>query len=141
MRQQLAVWCSFLILLALPFWYLTAANAQDSVTVQGEIVDLACYMAKGSKGPAHKACAQMCAKKGLPIGVLTDHQGVLLLVANDQDLASYEAAKNLAGEQVEISGKKFSKEGIVSLAVSSIKQLEPQAATDTSKLSVASKAH
>ena len=60
--------------LALAALVLTAATAaaQEDVTVQGEVVDMACYMAKGSKGAAHMACAQMCAKKGVPIGVLTE---------------------------------------------------------------------
>jgi hypothetical protein len=82
-------------------------------------------MAKGSKGPAHKPCAQMCAKKGLPIGVLTDNQGVFLLLAEDRDSAAYEAAKNLAGERVEVTGKKFTEEGIVGIAVSETTHRRP----------------
>jgi hypothetical protein len=110
------------------------AYAQSGVTVQGEIVDLACYMAKGSKGPAHKACAQMCAKKGLPIGLLTAHQGVLLLLANDQDPAAYEAVKQLAGEHAEVSGNEFRKDGMDSIVVGSVKPLSPHAAADSSRV-------
>jgi hypothetical protein len=97
--------------------------AQEDVTVQGEIIDMACYMAKGSKGAAHKACAQMCAKKGVPIGVLTDGGDVYLLLDDHNNPDPYDAAKKLAGEHAEISGKKFSKQGVASIVVSGAKGL------------------
>lgn len=107
---------------ALLVWSPPAA-AQDDVTVQGEIIDMACYMAKGSKGAAHKACAQMCAKKGVPIGVLTDGGEVYLLLDDHNNPDPYDAAKKLAGEHAEISGKKFSKQGVASIVVSGAKGL------------------
>ena len=100
-----------------------AAEAQEAVTVQGEIVDLACYMSKGSKGTQHRACAQMCAKKGVPIGVLDDAGEVSLLVDDHEDPEPYEAAKKLAGERAEISGKKFAKGGMTTIVVSAAKGL------------------
>ena len=100
-----------------------AARAQEDLTVQGEIVDMACYMAKGSKGSAHKACAQMCAKKGVPIGILTDGGEVYLLLDDHNNSDPYEAAKKLAGDRAEISGKKFVKQGIASIVVGAAKGL------------------
>lgn len=97
--------------------------AQDEVTVQGEIIDLACYMSKGSRGPSHKACAQMCAKKGVPIGVLTDAGEVYLLLDDHNNPDPYDSAKKLAGERAEVSGKKFSKQGVNSIVVAGIKGL------------------
>jgi hypothetical protein len=99
------------------------ASAQDEVTVQGEIIDMACYMAKGSKGAAHKACAQLCAKKGVPIGVLTDGGEVYLLLDDHNNPDPYDAAKKLAGEHAEISGRKFNKQGVASIVVSGAKGL------------------
>ena len=101
----------------------TVAGAQDDVTVQGEIVDMACYMAKGSRGASHKACAQLCAKRGVPIGVLTDAGEVFLLLDDHNNPDPYEAAKKLAGERAEITGKKFAKQGVASIVVSSAKGL------------------
>jgi hypothetical protein len=103
---------------------LTAASAsgQEDLTVQGEIVDMACYMAKGSKGSAHKACAQMCAKKGVPIGVLTDGGELYLLLDDHNNQDPYDAAKKLAGERAEVTGKKFSKQGVASIVVSGVKE-------------------
>lgn len=97
------------------------AAAQDQVSVSGEVVDLTCYLSKGSKGKRHKACAEACAKKGLPIGVLTDAGDVYLLIEDHDNPGPYDAAKGLAGEQVEVSGKKFTKGGVQSILVSGAK--------------------
>ncbi len=101
----------------------TPAVAQEDVTVQGEIIDMACYMAKGSRGAAHKACAQLCAKKGVPIGVLTDAGEVYLLLDDHNNPDPYDSARKLAGERAEISGKKFSKQGVASIVVGGVKGL------------------
>jgi hypothetical protein len=121
--QRVAAW-----LLALTVWgcgigWEMAALAQEDVTVQGEIVDMACYMAKGSRGAAHKACAQLCAKKGVPIGVLTDAGEVYLLLDDHNNSDPYEATKKLAGERAEVSGKKFNKQGVASIVVGAVKGL------------------
>jgi len=99
------------------------ASAQEAVTVQGEIIDMACYMAKGKKGPEHKSCAQLCAKSGVPIGVLTDAGEVYLLLDNHDDSDPYEDAKKLAGSRAEITGTKFVKQGVASIVVSGAKGL------------------
>ena len=102
---------------------LRAAAADDDLTVQGEVVDMACYMSKGSKGTAHKACAQLCAKKGVPIGVLTDGGELYLLLDDHNDADPYDAARKLAGERAEISGKKVSKQGVAGIVVGNVKGL------------------
>jgi len=119
--KQRVTWCSLVASLLLVLARVTSGNAQEAVTVRGEIVDLACYMAKGSMGPTHKACAQMCARKGVPIGVLTEQGEVYLLLSNDQDADAYEAAKKMAGEKVDITGKKLNKGGLAGIAVDSVK--------------------
>lgn len=99
------------------------AVAQEQVTLQGEVVDMACYMAKGSRGAAHKSCAQMCAKKGVPLGLLTDGGELYLLVDDHDNAAAYDAVKKLAGERAEVSGRKFVKQGVASIVVGAAKGL------------------
>ena len=118
MIQRAATNCLLLFtLLAFGLAWPAAAPAQEDITVQGEIVDLACYIAKGSSGAGHKACAQLCAKRGVPIGVLTESGEVYLLLDDHNNPDPYEDAKKLAGEQAEIKGKKFSKQGVASIVV------------------------
>ena len=123
MSKHIVSWSLALALVGLGLCRPTGARAQEDITVKGEVVDLACYMAKGAHGPAHKSCAQMCAKRGAPIGVLTDAGDLYLLVDDHNNPDPYESAKKLAGEQVEVNGKKFSKQGIASIVVGSVKSL------------------
>ena len=123
MKRSAVALCLFVLTAVTLLGWRAAAFAQDEVTVQGEIIDMACYMAKGSRGPSHKACAQMCAKKGVPIGVLTDGGEVYLLLDDHNNPDPYDSAKKLAGERAEVSGKKFSKPGVNSIVVAGIKGL------------------
>lgn len=123
MVKRLAVDSVLVGFLALALGWPAAAKAQESVTVQGEIVDLACYLPKGSRGPAHKSCAQMCAKRGAPIGVLTDAGALYLLVDDHNDSEPYETAKKLAGDRAEIKGNKFTKQGLAGIVVEAAKGL------------------
>jgi len=109
--------------LALGLAWPATAKAQEDVTVQGEIVDLACYLPKGSRGPSHKSCAQMCAKRGAPIGVLTDAGDLYLLVDDHNNSEPYEAAKKLAGDRAEIKGGKYSRQGMAGIVVEAAKAL------------------
>lgn len=123
MRKGIIAYVIGLLILGVGLCWPGGVRAQEDITVQGEIVDLACYMAKGSHGAAHKSCAQMCAKRGAPIGVLTDSGDVYLLVDDHNNPDPYETAKKLAGDRVELNGKKFSKQGIASIVVGSVKSL------------------
>ena len=109
--------------LALGLSWPATAKAQEDVTIQGEIVDLACYLPKGSRGPSHKACAQMCAKHGAPIGVLTDGGDLYLLVDDHNNSEPYETAKKLAGDRAEIKGGKYSRQGMAGIVVEAAKGL------------------
>lgn len=99
------------------------ASAQETVTVAGEVVDMSCYMAKGSRGAAHKSCAQMCAKKGVPLGLLTDSGELYVLLDDHDNAAAYDSVKKLAGERAEVTGKKFVKQGVASIVVGGAKGL------------------
>ena len=92
-------------------------QAQDKVTVSGEVLDLTCYLSHGAKGGEHRACAQMCAKKGLPIGLLTESGEVFLLIEDHDKPEAYDALKPLAGGRAEVVGKKFSKSGMSAVMV------------------------
>lgn len=120
-RVYRALWmASFAVALLV---YSSSTKAQEQVTVKGEILDLTCYLSKGSKGDRHKTCAKMCAKKGLPVGVLTDDGKVFLLIEDHDDPDPYDAVKELAGGRAEITGKRYSKDGMESIMVGGAKGL------------------
>lgn len=95
----------------------------EDVKVEGEILDMTCYLHKGSTGRRHKACAEMCAEKGLPIGVLTDSGEAYLLIEDHDDPEPYAAARKLAGKKASISGKKYTRGGSTGIMVLEAKGL------------------
>lgn len=95
----------------------------QKLTVQGEVVDLACWVAHGAKGAEHVKCAQACAKGGQPIGLLTADGTVYLLYASHEDGSAFAQAKEQAGKNVEITGLASTKGGIRGLEVNAVKAL------------------
>jgi hypothetical protein len=101
-----------------------AADDAATVTAQGEIVDLACYLPRGDKGrgPAHQECAELCAKGGAPLGLLASDGTLLLLFEDHAKPAPYADVKKLAGSTAEIQGTRFSRGGVNGLMVAAVKQ-------------------
>lgn len=99
-----------------------AAGATD-VTLTGEVLDLACYVAHGAKGPEHATCAVKCAEMGQPIGLAASDGKVYLLMADHADSIPFTRTKSFAGRKVEITGEVSAKDGINGLTVHSVKTL------------------
>jgi len=98
-------------------------EVHGTVTVQGEILDLACYVAHQAKGPDHAGCAKTCVKGGQPMGLLAADGTVYLLYANHKDGSAFEAAKEYAGQKVEINGVAANQAGIKGIEVNGVKPL------------------
>jgi hypothetical protein len=88
------------------------ANAAETKTIKGEVVDLMCYLDHGAKGEKHAGCATKCIKSGGPVGILTSDDQLYLIIGehkpmNDK-LAAY-AAKTITvkGKVVERNGMKM----------------------------------
>ena len=96
-----------------------ASEAEGDWT--GEIVDLACYVPKGAKGPDHAGCAKSCVKNGQPMGLLTDDGTLVLLAADHKNGEPYEALKDLAGEMAHVSGNLAEKDGMKVVTVTGSK--------------------
>jgi len=92
--------------------------AQEEGSWTGEVVDLDCYVANGSKGDDHAQCAKTCIASGKPMGLLTENGDVMLLVPG----SSAEALTALAGHKAEVKGKKSANGGITMIVVSDAKK-------------------
>ncbi len=97
------------------------ARAADSVT--GEVVDLSCYLhhPETSRGASHKKCAETCAKKGLPMGVLTEDGQVVLLLEDHDNPKGYAAAIEAAAKTITVEGKKVNQGGMAGIVVEAVK--------------------
>ena len=98
--------------------------AQEEVHLKGEIVDVGSYMTQGSAVGAD-AHARECAKKGKPVGLLTDDGHLYLLVDDHNNPDPYDAAKALGGKRADLTGKRFAKQGVACIVVEEVKGLIP----------------
>lgn len=98
------------------------AADKQKVTVTGEVLDMACYMAHEAKGPKHQKCAKACLLGGAPMGLLTGKGEVYLLVGDHSDEKPYKAAIELAGMNAKVTGTVSRKGGVQALIVSSVQK-------------------
>ena len=91
------------------------------MTVKGEIVDVACSIAKkdAGKGAAHAACAMVCAKKGQPLGVLT--ADAIYTMTGDYAANSNAKLLDFVAKNVIVTGEVTEKDGQKQINVKSIK--------------------
>lgn len=86
-------------------------------------IDMTCFLKHDSKGDTHKTCAQECAAKGLPIGILTDDGKIYQVMGKghedlktvNQPLVKYMETK------VIVVGEVFEKQGERVMVVEKIK--------------------
>lgn len=114
---------SFLLLaVSVCFASLTSfAQEKKSLTITGEVLDMACYSAMGASGEGHKSCAADCIKGGSPMGLLTSDGKVYLLVENHDKKDAYAQAKTHAGEQITVTGTLSDKGGLSAVVVNEVK--------------------
>jgi hypothetical protein len=98
-------------------------HAAAEITLKGEILDMACYIAHEARGEDHADCAKRCVKGGQPMGLLTEDGTVYLLYASHSDASAFEQAKEFAGKNVELKGAQTSRAGIKGVEVRAVKAL------------------
>ena len=91
------------------------------ITVTGEVLDMACYIASNLSGPEHAECARTCIRNGLPVGIKApDGKAYLLVGANmplNAQLADY------AAKTVTVKGIVRRREGFLMLDQVTIEKL------------------
>lgn len=115
--QKLSLGLAVLLVSALP---LVAAET----TVKGEVVDQQCFLKdKGSRGADHKSCGTSCAKKGMPLAIVTEAGDVYTITG------SYAENKNaklidFVSKTVEAKGEVTEKDGKKTIAVASLSEAQ-----------------
>jgi hypothetical protein len=100
-------------------------HQEKQVTVKGELIDTACYMAHPDDGvgDGHRKCALMCTRKGIPMSVLDAKGELYLLLPDHSNEKVYAQAKEWAADQVEVSGRLVTQGGLKAIVVSDSKRL------------------
>lgn len=103
-----------------------SAAAEKKTTIEGEILDTACYAAHGAHGEKHVDCATKCLNNGMPMSVLQKDGTIILLVANHDNEDPYNAAKGMAARTVKVTGTLKNVGGMKTMIVDAV---EPVAET------------
>ena len=82
----------------------------ETTTVKGEVVDLMCYLDKGSKGESHSNCAKKCIESGGMAAILTADNKLYLVSADKKPMNDKLAP--LAAKTVTIKGKLVERDGM-----------------------------
>ena len=110
--------------------FATQALADDKVasakpaaqTLNGEILDMSCYIGHEAKGAKHGAtCGTKCVANGTPMGLLTRDGKVHVLCLNHDDAAPFNACKAWVGQMVDLTGTLGTRGGISAIDVQGAK--------------------
>ncbi len=81
-----------------------AAMAGNEMTMTGQVIDLNCHTTNGASGPAHKACAQACAKAGVPLGILASDGTIYVPVSAKPGDPQNSRLEQFAESKVTVTG-------------------------------------
>lgn len=117
MRKTLGL--SLICLAVLALVTLPAA-AGDKVSKTGEVIDSACYIAKGAKGEGHRECAQKCADAGIPLALLEDGTDEVIWLADGDHTPANDSLREYAGQKVTVTGELAERGGAKLLVIESV---------------------
>jgi hypothetical protein len=93
----------------------------EAVKIQGEVIDLWCYLEGGDHGAEHKQCAIACAKAGNPIGLLTEKGEIFVMMGIRDHQPGKDVLIDKMAETVTIEGTLVKKGGTQVIYVSAVK--------------------
>ena len=99
-------------------WAYRPPVGREPVTISGTVIDLACYFAKGDVGPKHLQCAEMCAKAGVPFGILTADQKLYIPAKHGE--SSNAALMAFLEQPVTVTGTVYSAAGTNTIEIGTI---------------------
>ena len=62
-------------------------------SIEGEVVDTACFLKGEMRGEKHQKCAAACSKDGIPTGIVDAGGKMYTILAPSPGLAGYQAAQ------------------------------------------------
>ena len=94
-------------------------SSKSTTTIQGEVIDMACYMTKGEHGASHAECAQACINNGLPVGIL-DKTGHVYLCMTATHKPANALLVQYAAKQIKATGMMYKKGGVDMFAIDKV---------------------
>lgn len=78
--------------------------AGNEMTITGQVIDLNCHTTNGASGAGHKACAQACAKAGVPYGILASDGTIYVPVSSKPGDSQNSRLDQYAEGKVKVAG-------------------------------------
>lgn len=106
-----------------------AVSAQETkekqITVEGEVVDLFCYMTRHQgegKGARHAGCTNACIKKGGSVAFVSD-KGDLYMLLSSTTAPIKRRVVGLGGKKVRVTGIEIDRDDIEAIKVKRIERV------------------
>lgn len=116
-------------------------EAIDVKSVQGEIIDITCYVRHDSKGPEHAKCAVYCANLGMPLGLLEDGTDKIHVILPSGHADPKEAVLPFIAKRVKVEAIVYSTGGLAGMEVLEIEDLKAEEGTAPEKATSQSAPH
>jgi hypothetical protein len=110
-----------LVSLIVPLTLASMVSAAEK-SITGTLEDSFCFVTLGAHGPSHQKCAQLCARKGIPVSLVEKGSGamyILLPPKNDEPIP--DSITNRMEDEVTVTGDEYDKGGVHYLTVRTVK--------------------
>ncbi len=93
-------------------------------TITGTLIDVSCRFGQGLAGPSHRECARVCARRGIPLAILgADGKLYVPTSPSMPGDGQNDRLKDLAEQQVRVTGMVFPAGGANAIWIESIAQM------------------
>jgi hypothetical protein len=93
------------------------------LTIDGEIIDITCYIRHDSRGPKHLKCALFCAEMGMPLGLLEDGTDEIYLILPSGHADPRKAVLPFVSKKVRVTGIPLNSGGLATIEIQAIEEL------------------
>ena len=91
-----------------------------AVDFTAAVVDTGCYVSHDSKGPSHAACAETCAKAGVPLALLDEKTGAVYLPIASDHKNQNERLMPFIEKRVKVTGTVVTKGGMTGIVIKTL---------------------
>lgn len=103
-------------------------------SVTGEVIETSCYVRTGARGESHAKCAELCARRGIPLAILEeDADRVVWIAGEDHMTSANEALLPWIARKVTVTGRWIERSGVRMLVLDSIAPADGRPAPKTGK--------
>lgn len=98
------------------------APAGREVTLEGTVVDVSCLVGSGATGENHRMCAQVCARAGLPLAILSGGR-IYMPLAQAPGQGTNAQLLDHAEHRVRVRGRLIENNGVRGIKIEQVQAL------------------